>query len=58
MTNNPNTPTAAPTFASHAERLAYYSAMTATTTMPSRPTDRSRNNMRGTRPSPKRRIIR
>lgn len=26
--------------------------------MPNRPTDRSRNNMRGTRPSPKRRAIR
>lgn len=26
--------------------------------MPNRPTDRSRNNMRGPRPSPKRRIIR
>lgn len=26
--------------------------------MPNRPTDRSRNGMRGTRPSPKRRIIR
>lgn len=55
MTNNPNP---LPTFASHAERLAYFSNMTPTTTMPDRPTDRSRNNMRGTRPSPKRRIIR
>lgn len=55
---NNNNPTTIPTFASHAERLAYFSRMTETTTMPDRPTDRSRNQQRGTRPSPKRRAIR
>lgn len=56
MTNN--NPTAPRTFASHAERLAFYSAMTETTTMPDRPADRSRNQQRGPRPTKKRRIIR
>ena len=58
MNNDTNTPAALPTFASHAERLAYFSRMTPTTTMPDRPTDTSRNRQRGSRPTQKRRIIR
>lgn len=54
MTNNQNP---APRFASHAERLAYFSASRNTTSMPDRPTDRSRNGMRAPR-SVKHRAIR
>lgn len=55
MNNEPRTATAP---LSHADRLARFSASKETTTMPDRPTDRTRNGMRAATRRTRRRIIR
>ena len=55
MTNNTNTPNLSTM--TPLERRAFFSAATITTTMPDRPTDRSRNGLRAPR-SVKHRAIR
>lgn len=56
MTNNTNTPTPSLSTMTRAERDAYFSAARPTITMPSRPTDTSRNGMRAPRSVPRRAI--